>query len=227
MDEKAKAVQESAKVAGKALDIVDKTGSFIANLIKGPLEQGIGIFEDKLKYSRYERQIRLMSRAKDIMREQNITVTRALPLKLAIPLLQGACWEDDDYLQDLWAQLLVNAIDDKKMEIKKIYIDILEGLTPLEVQILDKIYSLSFEEVQHQRLSTIALPHGILRVTEKIASEHEKYKLNDEKVKLALINLARLGCISFERTVGGGEIYSLIHVTLLGKYFCEACSIRK
>ena len=33
---------------------------------------------------------------------------RAIPLKIAIPLFQAASLEDDDYLQDLWAKLLVN-----------------------------------------------------------------------------------------------------------------------
>lgn len=108
--ESAKAVQEIAKTTGKAIDAGEKFGVFISRFISGPLEQGMGIFEDKLKYMRWERQVRLMQRADQLMKEICLDKpTRSIPLKLAVPLLEAASLEDDDTLQDLWARLLVNA----------------------------------------------------------------------------------------------------------------------
>jgi hypothetical protein len=70
LDEEAKATQEIAKVAGKITGAARETGGFIARYIGDSLEQGIGIFEDKLKHMRWERQVRLMQRADEFLRER-------------------------------------------------------------------------------------------------------------------------------------------------------------
>jgi len=44
---------------------------------------------------------------------------------------------------------------------------------------------------------------------------------------LALVNLAKVGCIAPTRTLGGGELFSMVNPTLLGKYFIEACTLKK
>jgi hypothetical protein len=224
--ESARAAQEIAKTTGKVIDAVQKFGEFVAKLIKGPLEQGIGVVEDKLKYMRWERQIRLMKRADDFMNEIGLEApTRALPLKFAIPLLQAASLEEDNNLQDLWARLLVNAVDAKSgIDLKREYIDILERLSPLEVQILDKIYSLPYEETRHRGLLTKDLPDRVDLVPYDPKLEHE---LPNSEVQLALANIARLGCISVSTSWEGGELFSVVHPTLLGKTFVKACSIKK
>lgn len=43
---------------------------------------------------------------------------------------------------------------------------------------------------------------------------------------LSLANLARLGCISIQKSWGGGEIFKLVNPTLLGKSFVEACTLQ-
>ena len=112
VEETAKAAQEIAKTAGKVVEAGERFGAFISKYIRGPLEQGIGIFEDKLKYMRWERQLRLMQRANELIRISGSTApSRPIPIKLAVPLLQAASMEDDDYLQDMWAKLLVNAAE--------------------------------------------------------------------------------------------------------------------
>ena len=50
MEEESKAIQEIAKTGGKAIDAVIEFGGFTARCIAGSLEQGLGIFEDRLKY---------------------------------------------------------------------------------------------------------------------------------------------------------------------------------
>lgn len=148
MNEEAKAAEAIAKATGKAIDAARDAGGFIAKYIAGPLEQGMGIFEDRLRYMRWERHVRLIRRAEDYLRQAGLTSpTRPLPLKLAIPLLQGATLEDDDSLQDRWAQLLVNAANaDSGLTVDRSFVNILEQLSPIEGQILDTIYALPFDE---------------------------------------------------------------------------------
>ncbi len=222
MSDSSEAVTEIAKTAGKGIDLASRMGGFIAPLIKGPIEQGMGIFEDKLKYTRWENQVRLMLRAKEFMNEIGLEgVQRAIPLKFAVPLLQGAAMEDDHSLQDMWAKLLVNAIRDDGIELKRVYIDILERLSPLEAKILEKLYSLPFSEYRHRTFITRLLPDDIEALTD---FHFEEFLLNST-VELALINLARIGCISPDRTLGGGEVYTTINLTFLGSNFYAACTL--
>lgn len=223
MEEEAKAVQEVAKTTGKVVDAAREAGGFIAKFVSGPLEQGIGIFEDHLKYLRWERQIRLMQRAQDFLRLNGLPApTRAVPLKLLIPIMQGASLEENDELQDRWAALLVNAANANfHSEVRRSYVAILEQLTPLDAQILDVLYSLPFEKSQHDGIATSDLP-----VRARIKEEKEQeFPLPSEDVVISLSNLARLGCLRPGMTWGGGESFGRVNPTVAGKAFVEACRL--
>ncbi len=221
--ETAKATQEVAKTTGKAIDASEKFGGFIARYISGSLEQGMGIFEDKLKYMRWERQLRLIDKADEILKSRGLqNPTKPIPLKLAIPLLEAASLEDDNYIQNLWINLLVNASDAEiEIELKRTYIDILERITPLEAKVLEKIYSLSFEESHHKGIETENLPDVAKIITDETRKDIKEPSL---EVKLALTSLSILGCISLGKTMGGGEVFTHVNPTYLGKYFIEACA---
>jgi len=225
MEEESKAVQEVAKTTGKAIDAAREAGGFIARFVSGPLEQGIGIFEDRLRYMRWERQIRLMSRAEEFLQQSGLTApTRPIPLKLAVPLLQGATLEDDDGLQDRWAVLLVNAANASfDTEIRRSFLDILAQMTPLEAQILDVLYELPFEQSQHAGILTAELPSSA-----RIKKEEEsEFAEPGEEVVLALSNLARLGCLRPGMTWGGGESFGKVNPTVLGRSFTHSCHLPK
>lgn len=225
MEEEAKAVQEVAKTTGKAIDAAREAGGFIARFVAGPLEQGIGIFEDRLRYLRWERQFRFMHRADQMLKEVGLPApTRAIPLKLAIPLIQGASLEEDDELQDRWAALLVNAANAAfGTEIRRAHISILEQITALEAKILDTIYSLPFEAAHHAGIVAMNLP-----ASARIAEENEtKFDEPPEEIILAIGNLARVGCLRAGRTMGGGEYFGRVNPTALGRSFVYACRLQK
>ena len=226
ISESAKAVQEVAKATGKAIDASQKFGGFISRYVAGPLEQGMGIFEDKLKYMRWERQVRLMQRAEQLLREAGLNEpTRAIPLKLAVPLLEAASLEDDDYLQDLWAHLLVNAANGSShVNLQRAYIAILEQITPFEATLLQKIYSLPYDKTRHDGVVVGNLPASVSIGTDD--GKEDALSEPSGKVKLALANLARLGCIVIQKSWGGGEIFKQVNPTLLGKSFVEACTLQ-
>ena len=225
MSEESKAIQEVAKASGKAVDAAREAGGFIAKFIAGPLEQGVGIFEDRLKYMRWERQVRLMARAEEFMRLSGLKApTRPVPMKIAIPIMQGATLEEDDALQDRWAALLVNAGNASFLaEIRRSYASILEQLTPLDARILDVLYSLPFDQSQHNGVVTAELPHSARIREEKETAETE---LPSQEVVIALSNLARLGCLRPGMTWGGGESFRKVNPTISGKAFVEACRVR-
>ena len=224
LNETAKAVQEVAKVSGKAIDAVSKFGEFISRFISGPIEQGMGIYVDKLTYYRWECQQSLILKSEFFMKEKGIEFpNKAIPLKLAVPLFQGASMEENNELQDLWAKLLVNATNiESCIDLKRVYIDILERLTPIEAQILFSIYSLPFEEIQHKGVLTAELPCNAYPVIE--SKKAEALEPSDE-IKLALASLSSIGCLSPSKTWGGGEVFALVNPTILGRSFVNACKL--
>lgn len=223
-EEEAKAVQEVAKATSNAIDAAREAGGFISKFIAGSLEQGMAIVEDRLKYVRWERQVRLSVRADEFLRQLGLeSPTRPVPMKLAIPLIQAASLEEDNDLQDLWAALLANAANaSSPIEIQRSYVSILEQLTPLETKILDRIYSLPFDQSQHDGVITEHLPESA-----RTAEEGDTRTDNpSEAVCIALSNLQRLGCLRMGITMGNGEVPAWVNPTMLGRAFVRACTIQ-
>ncbi|MGR9014036.1 MAG: Abi-alpha family protein [Gammaproteobacteria bacterium] len=129
--------------------------------------------------------------------------------------------EEDNDIQDIYAQILANAADITfELKIKRTYIDILQNLTGLEIDILRKIYSLSFEEIWNDGVWTTKLPTTLLR------NQPEQENLRPPKdVEIALANLFRFVLINRGSTYGGSEIYSRVTPTLFGKEFVQICGI--
>lgn len=226
ISESARAIQEASKSAGKLLDITKEAGTFISKYISGTVEQGIGIFEDKLKYYRWERQQRMMIQAEAVMKELGIVApTRSIPLKIAIPLFEAAAIEDDNDLQDQWIGLLVNyANADSGVELNRVYVEILSEISSLEAKILDAIYLLPFNEMQHTGVATFELPN-MANIIKENCDASQLLEPNQE-VKLAIANLSRLGCLKQTLTFGGGESFKKINPTFLGKSFVDACRVK-
>lgn len=219
----AKATQEVAKTTSNAINAGREMGGFISRFISGPLEQGAGIIEDKLRHMRWERQQRLIQRAEEFLHQKGLpSPDNPIPLKNAVPLLEYATLEEDNSLQDLWAQLLVNGTNQcTGIKIERSFIEILAQISSLEAQILQAIYALPYEETRHEGVVTEHLPEYAL-----VAEDKPENPPNEPsyEVKMALANLARIGCLKFSLTWGGGEVFTQINPTLIGKEFVRACS---
>lgn len=223
--EAAKAAQELAKVTSKGIDAGREMGGFVAKFVSGPLQQASGIIEDKLRYVRWERQQRLIKKANEYLAEHGLPdPDKPLPWKTALPLLQYATIEEDNDLQDMWARLLVNGTSTSSgLSIERSFVEILGQISPLEAKILTAIYSLPFEETLHGGIVTESLPNAASVADEKKLNE---YTDPSEDIKLALASLARLGCVKFRLSWGGGEIYNCVNPTLIGHRFVEACTLK-
>lgn len=224
-EEEAKAVQEASKAVVKVTDAAQQSGSFIAKFISGSLEQGVGIFEDKLKYIRFERQMRLMKKTQSLLVEYGLHAPdKAIPLKIAIPIFQAATMEEDDFLQDQWANLLINASSSQfEQEVKRVHISILENLSSLDAHVLNLIYSIPLDEGSATRIATTSLPERVF-----IANDNNRYeKKLPKEIILSLSNLTRLGCIEPLSTYGGGAYFYEVLPTELGRDFVRACQLQQ
>jgi Abortive infection alpha len=65
-----------------------------------------------------------------------------IPLKIVLPLLEGASLEEDPRLQEKWANLLANAADPRQRDnISTIFQSVLRDLSPMDAAFLDAIHA--------------------------------------------------------------------------------------
>lgn len=234
LKESAKAAQEVAKTAGKGIDAAEKFGSFISGIVGGTLEQGMGIWKDKLKYKRYENQLIFLDSIEKKKQELGIDNHQVenITMKLGIPLFEGASLEDNTYLQDLWANLTINSINKESgFSLERSYIFALEQITELEARILITIYSeQNYENGLLHKIETAKLPESIVHsidtvdftknlddaIAGKVVETSPPEEEPSTDIKLALSNLARLQCIKLVGTFGE-EMFSVVHPTLFGE----------
>lgn len=139
----AKAIQEAAKLGEKGLEIADKAGSFFAKILKEPAEEISGMINDKLRFIRWKRLVQIADEVNKILESKNITDTRSVPPKIALPILEEATLEEDPNLQNLWNHLLANAMDPKfNDEIRYGFIEMIKGITGLEAKLLYEFYQI-------------------------------------------------------------------------------------
>ena len=223
--ETAKAAQEVAKTAGKGMEAGRELGRFVARFIGGPLEQASGIAEDKLRYMRWERQVRLMKRAEEFLDQQGLQApTRSVPMKVAIPIFEAASMEDDDELQDIWARLLVNAADaDSGADVTRSLVSVLRDFGALEVQLLQAIHDAPAEMHPNGVVPTKGLPDVYLDTNSDLEGEAG---LPPEPVQVALWHLVRLGCIGSAGTWDSLVGIRRVEITTLGRVLVRACTLR-
>ena len=228
LNESAKATQEMAKTTRKGLEVSERIGGFIAQHIGGTLEQGIGLFEDKLKYYRATNQLKYIERFNELANKLGASARmKPVPLKLALPLMEAASLEDDNYLQKLWVNLLFNASNEQsKINLQRSHIAILEQLTSLEARSLEVIYSVETTELKENAVVTHNLPKKVEVARERDINHGEiRPEDPDDDIKLSLANLARLRLIALPMTFGGGELFYYVNHTLLGRRFVAACTV--
>lgn len=138
--ESAKAIQEVAKT-GRAL-IETGIGSFLAKVLGEPLEAVAGIVSDKLKFMRAERGLRLYERWTELTHKHGASDhLHPVPPKLALPIIENGTLEENDKLQDLWANLLATASSPRTKDMARGgYIDIIKPLEPVDAEVLKVAY---------------------------------------------------------------------------------------
>jgi hypothetical protein len=220
----AEAVKATAELGSKTID----ASAALGRVFKGPLVQIAGMVDDQLRAWRWERQLRLIDRAERIMRERGMKApTRELPLDFSWRLLQQATIQEDSELQEMWAQLLVNAGDaSTSTEPRAAFVQILSELTAFDAR---NMAVLAEGTLNHQgkvstpNLETWTLPESTIGHDEI----GQDMPLLSEHIAVSISNLNRLGIIeAASATFGGKPIFQYVSVTPLGLAFYRACSER-
>lgn len=185
--------------------------------IVSPTVEELGLlFGDNIKHIRLKNQIRNLDKVRAIVEEKEITL-KQVNLKVLFPYLEGIAVEEDETLQDIWANLFVNYIDSESNLKLTVYPQILKQLSTKEVEILKKASEPNEKRPGWGR-NTIGFEHDV-----------NSYELN---------NLERLGLMEANnnyRYENRGFYHDEVEVsfsgymsiTAFGLDFIEACTLKK
>jgi hypothetical protein len=194
MNNETQAVIEVAKTTGKIVDAASGLGGFVKQVFGSLLEDSVGLFADKLKMYRLERMYELQSKVEANLKRKSILITKPVPPRIGIKLIEEAAVSDSDELQTKWANLLTNAMDPEFAgTIRRNFVSILADIEPLDARILDAVVS------NYEKLDTNAKLSSMFERS-KIAVA---YGLDLNPIETALRNLMRLGLIRAGIITGG------------------------
>ncbi|MBL8576360.1 MAG: DUF4393 domain-containing protein [Mesorhizobium sp.] len=216
-DEESKAVQEVAKTATAYQKSVDTFGKFVANVLGHPLKQGMGLVGDGFGMLRIELAMRFQQRVERLQRERGLSDShRPVPLSIAYPLLEAASLEEDETLSDMFAQLLVNAMDHKYGKyIPKSYIETVRLMSPLEALILKTMVEAPQSVMKKSGMMyTLGLPSSYADLGNVDMSSVPPPE-GDTAIALAALDAA--GCIEPMMLMSGGYSYIQAKVSEYGR----------
>lgn len=245
-DEEAKATQEVARATSKAIEASEKLGSFLSEVFGEPIKTSVGILQDRLSVIRWERQLHLADRVRQIISERGITLSEegASP-KLAIPILENASIEPDDYLQDLWANLLAAAMTKPTRDkVRTAFVGIIKELESVDVKMLEVIFKLYCDgsnnctedyETEMSRYSPANLTAPIFKneiIETLVVEEPQYYESIDNLLRLRLVASYVSGGSIDTEVEGSISSYEVsqhwgseaICITSLGHTFVEICA---
>jgi hypothetical protein len=168
---------------------------------------------DSVRVYRYGRQLKLLEKSERMAQEAGYT-PNAVPLKILFPLLEGASFEDNEDMHDMWAALLANASRSDNM-VHPSFIDILKQLRPIDAKFLAVVYGL--EQPDLQRSNVLAIFGSVARTEPP----------DQAAFGITFDNLMRLRLLqSFMFPTFGGAVND-IQKTDLGRAFVSACTAPK
>ncbi len=198
----------------------------------GPACEEAGVLlQDTIRTYRLRNQLKMLGKTQEMLSRAGIE-PKSVPLRVLVPILDGASLEDNEGLTDKWAALLANASRfDEISHFSHVFADILKQLTPVDALILERLAS---QPVYCFELAGTRL----YLYTGAKRSVVETMPVNGIDFDLSIDNLCRLGvCIaSVERflheesdmSLGMVDLQKLQHdaviVTKLGHMFMRACS---
>ncbi|GAB3904463.1 Abi-alpha family protein [Mucilaginibacter boryungensis] len=128
--------------------IIDKSEQLLKTLFGQSFDEIGGIIADQVKLRRFKNQIKIFSKAQEILRENNID-PKKVSLKVLAPLIEMSSYEEDETLQDRWSKLVAHVLSEKEdILFHQNCISVLNKISSEEALLLDEL----FEELQQKRI---------------------------------------------------------------------------
>ena len=192
-----KAIEETAKTTGKALDLIKGASPAIAD-IYGYL---IG---DSISQARKRRLHDLAEETKRLLEDRGVRPEPA-PEQIAIPLLEAAQGESRPEMATRWATLLANAMDPARaQDVRPDFVQTLKQIQPSDALVLETMVSV----IQHPTNTSMS-PDDL--------KPHAK-ELRRSQIEMSMAKLTDLRCLRADTRVNGN-----FALTGYGLEFFAAC----
>jgi hypothetical protein len=125
------------EILGIAKPVVQTASNLLEKLAGKPCEIVGEIIADQLYAWQCARRVAIFNKVSERLKQEKIE-PRAIAPGFLMPLLDAAGNIDKEELQELWANLLVSAVESDSAQVAT-FIETLRGITPDEAQLLSKI----------------------------------------------------------------------------------------
>ena len=117
------------------------------NRLAGPAADEMGLhLGERVRLYRFKNELKMLAKAEKMMADAGFS-PKVLPIKLLLPLLEHAALEEDNDMQTRWAALLANAANpNEDVEVRSLFPDTLNQLSPNEAKLLDAIFNKTLAE---------------------------------------------------------------------------------
>jgi len=216
MKAKISITEQNAEIEASQEEVSEFLEKVIPNFV---LESG-GILSDTVRFWRWKNQINIIKKAKSIVENSKLD-KKQVPLKILLPIMENSSLEEEELIQNKWANILANAITASR-DITPNYAEILKELSVLEVVILDQLFDESNKESDYEKRKQLQFSK------QKIS---EIFKLSSEQADLIIENLYRLNLCQapaghgiavgqYKFALRTTEVFGF---TTFGYYFVQAC----
>ena len=135
----AKAVEETAKTGRALVEAGSDLASFVGKALGTVPEDTVGLLGgDHLRELRIRNLDKISRKTEEILRERGVEDPESIGPIALLPALEAASEETDETLQDMWANLLANAMDpNKDTSLQRVFIETLTQFEPIDALVLN------------------------------------------------------------------------------------------
>lgn len=193
---------------------------FLKPITNTPISELGQIFSNEAKTWYLTNQLNNLKKVQDILENAAIK-RRKVPNKILFQYLEGVALEDDETLQEMWANLFVNYLDNEKVLDLTVYPHILKQLSLSEARIISFLYSNKVIVEQLSNILTIDGNRYKFTATEmsnllRLGIVEEKIDIRDNSKKH--VNAFQIAT-EYETRKSG-----TFYLTLFGYQFYAACT---
>lgn len=200
--------------------ILDEIINFMNKLLGASTTEFGELLADNVRYRRLRNQVKIFNKTRELL-EKNKLEARELNLKTIVPLIEKASIEEDELLQEKWANLIASIATSPENGLEPRLINTLSSLSPLEAKILDFIHEDFYVKRQLKLARLLEKSNVNKRYTEKdvkleditilLEDVKKHFELNDEFSKIYIDNLESLGLLRYvepEIEIDNGSTYA-------------------
>lgn len=195
--------KETAKAAGQVVVDTAADSRKAVAVVFGDAAREVGMMlGDHIRRYRFDNWMKIIDHAQEEVTKRGLTAEqiKTLPFGDTLRIVEACSMEEETDVQSLWARLIANSVDPGSgVEIKKVYLELLGSISPVEAALLDFLFRFRKEQ--------FASPEELKAYNEAAqAAVAEKWgKFDSNARRTAIHNLLRLRCIAPRPHMSDGE----------------------